>query len=232
MQLVELCWTLIPRKCHENNSLAIMQVMTTSGEKTAVLLGASGLVGGDCLRALLADPRYARVLVLNRRELALPQDPKLAQRVVTFENLTAVDFQGTDDVFCALGTTIKKAGSQEAFRHVDFDYPLAAARAARNAGAKQFALVSSVGADPASGNFYLRTKGDLEEAIQKLGFNAVHLFRPSLLLGHRAEFRAGERVAIAIAPLFSSLMMGGLRRYRPIQASTVGAAMVQATAKP
>lgn len=196
--------------------------------KTAILLGASGLVGGFCLQALLADSGYGRVTLLSRRELAMAPHPRLTHKTVSFEKLSAGDFAGGDDIFCALGTTIRKAGSQEAFRRVDLEYPLAAAKMARQAGAGQFVLVSSVGADPASKNFYLRTKGELEQEIGKLGFRAVHVFRPSLLLGKRPEFRLGERVVQAIAPPLTFVMIGGLRRYRAIRAAAVGKAMAGA----
>src|SRR5262249_15958513 len=197
-------------------------------DKTAVLLGASGLVGGFCLRALLADPGYAHVAALSRRAPPLPAHPKLAQKVANFEALIASDFQGVDDIFCALGTTIRKAGSQEAFRRVDLEYPLAAARAAKQAGATQFVLVSSVGADAASKNFYLRTKGDVERELANVAFGALHVLRPSLLLGKREEFRLGERIMAALAPVLNFAMMGGLRRYRAIPAAVVGRAMVAA----
>jgi uncharacterized protein YbjT (DUF2867 family) len=196
--------------------------------RTALLLGGSGLVGGFCLRALMEDRSYGQVTLLGRRALTAPANPKLTQIRVSFENLNAADFANTDDLFCALGTTIRKAGSQDAFRQVDFEYPLAAAKQALNAGAKQFVLVSSVGADPGSKNFYLRTKGELEQAVSALGFQAVHIFRPSILLGKRQEFRAAERVVAAIAPALNLALIGGLRRYRAIQAATVGRAMVAA----
>ncbi len=199
--------------------------------RTAILLGASGLVGGYCLRALLADESYARIVLLNRRALPLAADPHLAQKTISFDSLSPADFAGAHDVFCALGTTIRKAGSQEAFRRVDVEYPLAAARLARQAGARQFVLVSSVGADAKAKNFYLRTKGELEQEIGKLGYDAFHIFRPSLLLGRRQEFRMGERVVQAIAPLLNGVMFGGLRRYRAIPAATVGRAMVAAAAQ-
>jgi uncharacterized protein YbjT (DUF2867 family) len=196
--------------------------------KTAVLLGASGLVGGFCLQTLLADASYARIVLLNRRELPLPPHPGLSQRIVSFANLNADDFAAAEHIFCALGTTIRKAGSQEAFRRVDVDYPLTAARLARQAGAKQFVVVSSVGADTKAGNFYLRTKGELEQEIGKLRFDAFHVFRPSLLLGQREESRRGEGAMQAMAPLLNVLMFGGLRRYRGIPAAAVGRAMVAA----
>jgi uncharacterized protein YbjT (DUF2867 family) len=193
--------------------------------RTAILLGASGLVGGFCLQALLAEPDYARIVLLNRRELPLAAHPGLSQKIVSFASLNPDDFAGVDDIFCALGTTIRKAGSQQAFRRVDLEYPLAAAREALQAGAEQFVLVSSAGADPKSKNFYLRTKGELEQEIGKLGFRALHIFRPSLLLGKRPEFRMGERVVQAIAPLLNPLMVGGLRRYSAVPAAVVGKAM-------
>jgi uncharacterized protein YbjT (DUF2867 family) len=201
--------------------------MSANG-KTAVLLGASGLVGGYCLQTLLSDSRYARIVLLGRRELAAARHPRLTQKIVDFEGLTQADFHRADEVFCALGTTMRKAGSKEAFRRVDVDYPLSAAQLSRQAGAKQFLLVSSVGADAAAKNFYLRTKGELEQEIGKLGFNAFHVFRPSLLLGKREEFRLGERIATAVAPLLNFAMAGGLRRYRAIRAASVGKAMVAA----
>ncbi len=132
--------------------------------RTAVVLGASGLVGGFCLRALVDDPDYTRVLTFGRRELPSLTRAKVAQRVADLGSLTAEDFHGAQDVFCALGTTIRKAGSQEAFRQIDLELPLRAAEEALKAGAEQFVVVSSVGADPASKNFYLRTKGELEAA--------------------------------------------------------------------
>lgn len=196
--------------------------------RNALLLGATGLVGGFCLQALIADSSYDRIAVLGRRPLPIAANPRVAQKTITFDNLSAEDFSGVNDVFCAFGTTIRKAGSQEAFRRVDLDYPLAAARLARQAGARQFLLVSSVGADPGSKNFYLRTKGELEQEISQLGFGALHIFRPSLLLGKRAEFRRGESVVQMAAPLLNLFVFGGLRRYRAIPAATVGKAMVKA----
>ena len=202
--------------------------MKESEERHAILLGASGLVGGFCLQALLAETVYSRIVVLTRRKVKAGLHPQLIQKTVDFENLSASDFAKADDIFCALGTTIKKAGSKEAFRRVDLTYPLTAARLGHAAGAKQFVLVSSAGADPRSKNFYLRTKGELEEEIGKLGYQALHIFRPSLLLGQREEFRFGERVAQWLAPALNAVMVGRFRRYRAIDAAAVGKAMVGA----
>ena len=196
--------------------------------RTAVLLGASGLVGGYCLRALLESAEWGRVVVLSRRELALPQSAKITQKIVDLHSLTATDFTGVQDVFCATGTTIRKAGSQEEFRRIDHEMPLAAARAALAAGAQQFVLVSSVGADPESKNFYLRTKGELERDLATLKFHAIHILRPGLLLGDRQEFRPGERLATRIAPLLNLTLYGPLKRYRSVAAEKVGKAMVGA----
>jgi uncharacterized protein YbjT (DUF2867 family) len=189
------------------------------------------MVGGFCLQTLLAGSNYDRIVLLNRRILPIAtrlKPPSVTQKTISFDSLSPADFAGVNDVFCALGTTIRKAGSQQAFRRVDLDYPLAAATLARQAGATQFLLVSSVGADPRSKNFYLRTKGELEQAIAQLGFGALHIFRPSLLLGKRGEFRPGEWVMVPLAPMLNLAMWGGLRRYRAIAAATVGKAMVAA----
>ena len=196
--------------------------------RTAVVLGASGLVGGFCLRALVDDADYTRVLTFGRRELPPLTRAKVTQRVADLASLNAEDFRGAQDVFSALGTTIRKAGSQEAFRKVDLELPLRAAHEALKAGAEQFVMVSSVGADPQSKNFYLRTKGELEAELAKLPFRAVHILRPSLLIGKRQEFRLGESMAIAIAPALDLLTVGPLRRYHAIKAGIVGRAMVGA----
>lgn len=195
--------------------------------RTAVVLGASGLVGGYCLKALVDDHDYTRVLTFGRRELPVQMTrAKVTQRVVDLAGLTAEDFRGAQDVFSALGTTIRKAGSQEAFRKVDLELPLRAAQEALKAGVEQFIVVSSVGADPGSKNFYLRIKGELEQELTKLPFRAIHILRPSLLTGKRQEFRLGESLAIAVAPVLDLLTLGQLRRYHSIKAESVGRAMV------
>ncbi len=198
-------------------------------ERNAVLLGASGLVGGFCLKALVEDQQYTSVVLFGRRELPLAMTrAKVVQRVADLGSLTANDFRGVQDVFCALGTTIKKAGSQEAFRRVDLELPLRAATEAQKAGVEQFIVVTSVGADPAAKNFYLRTKGELEQELAKLAFKALHILHPSLLLGKRAEFRLGEALAMKIVPVLDLLALGQLRKYHSIRAEIVGRAMVGA----
>ena len=196
--------------------------------RTAVMLGASGLVGGFCLRTLVDDPDYTRVVTFGRRQLPALTRAKVAQRVAELGALTPDEFHGAQDVFCALGTTIRKAGSQQAFRHVDLELPLRAAEQALQAGVEQFVVVSSVGADAASKNFYLRTKGELERELAQLPFKAVHILRPSLLIGKRMEFRLGEAIAMKIAPALDLLTLGALRKYHSVRAETVGRAMVAA----
>jgi uncharacterized protein YbjT (DUF2867 family) len=152
--------------------------------------------------------------------------------VVAFDSLTDADVDAVDDVFCAIGSTMKKAGSREAFRRVDYTLPHDVARRAVAKGAKRIALVSSVGADARSSNFYLKTKGELEQALAALPLDALHIFRPSFLLGDRTESRPGEAIATTLSRAAGGLLLGGLRRYRPIDVDQVGCAMVAAMVGP
>jgi len=195
--------------------------------RTALIAGATGLIGSSCLRALLGCLEYQQVIALVRRPV-LQKHPRLVECVVDFDRLSEREIAQADDVFCTLGTTIKKAGSEAAFRKVDLGYPAALAAWGAAHGARQFLVVSSVGADAGSSNFYLRTKGEMENAVQKEGFSAVHIFRPSVLVGARQERRMGEVVGIKAARLFEFAMVRGLRKYRPIEASVVAGAMVLA----
>ena len=194
--------------------------------RTALLLGASGLIGGHCLELLLRDEAYDQIIALVRK--ALPKNhPKLIQHEVNFDRLSEhANLLKADDVFCCLGTTIKKAGSQEAFRKVDFTYAHEAAKIAAANGTKQFLLVSSIGADAKSSVFYSRVKGEIEAVISALNFMSVSIFRPSLLLGERTEFRLAERLAEPFAKALSFFLIGSLRKYRAIEARTVAAAMI------
>ena len=195
--------------------------------KTALLVGASGLVGGYCLQFLLEESLYTRVVVLVRRPLAITHD-KLVQHVVDFSELeTLGECLTTDDVYCCLGTTIKKAGTQDAFRKVDFDYPVKIAALTQHCGAAQFLLVSSLGADPHSRIFYNRVKGEVEEAIRKISFITINIFRPSLLLGKRTEYRTGEKTGAFIMSGLKLALAGPFKKYRAIQARDVAKAMVR-----
>jgi uncharacterized protein YbjT (DUF2867 family) len=202
--------------------------MTGSPHRTAILAGATGLVGGHLLQLLLADTRYRRVITVSRKELGI-EHPKLRSLITNFDTIEAAmaDLGETlDDAFCALGTTIKTAGSRAAFRRVDFGYVVAFARAARAAGARHFMLVSAMGASVRSAIFYLRVKGEAEQEVAALGYPAFHIFRPSLLLGQRAQPRPREALGMALAPFLNPLMLGPAEAYRGIPAARVAAAMI------
>jgi uncharacterized protein YbjT (DUF2867 family) len=196
--------------------------------RSALVLGATGLVGGHCVDLLLEDDTYAAVAVVGRRPLPR-KHPKLVQYVIELNLLTVhrAIFE-VDDVFCCLGTTIRKAGSREAFRRVDIDYSATAGRLAAAASAEHFLVVSALGADPRSRIPYNRAKGEMEEALLALPLVGLWIFRPSLLRGRREEFRPGEKFTEILVRPVSPLLRGPLRRYRPIQARKVAAAMVLA----
>ena len=197
--------------------------------RIALLAGASGLTGGCALDALLGAPDVSRVIAITRRPLGR-EHPRLANRIVQFERLeTQLKGASCDVALCCLGTTQRKAGSQQRFRAVDVDGVVAFARAARAAGAKRFVVVSSAGADPQSRNFYLRTKGDMEQELETLGFESLDILQPALLLAWRSEMRPLELAARALMPLVNPLLRGKYLPYRGISARTVGAAMVGAT---
>lgn len=201
-------------------------------QRTALIAGASGLVGGFCLQRLLKDERYGAVHSLVRS--ATPQQhPRLSERVVDFGKLDQIgDFPAVDDVYCCLGTTIGKAGSKEAFEKVDHDYVIALASVARKNNAQRFMLVSALGADPLSSVFYNRTKGRTEVELQQLDYPSLHIFRPSLLTGPRKEFRLGERLATPLAALLRPVLLGTLARYRSVHADHVASCMIKAAFSP
>lgn len=193
-------------------------------KRKAIVAGATGLVGQELVQLLLQDHDYEEVTMLVRRPVELTH-PKLQVNVIDFDRLKEADIpmEGAD-VYCTLGTTIKKAGTQEAFRKVDYTYPLVLGQMAESRGAKRFMIVTATGANASSRIFYSRVKGEIEEALKELGLGELHIFRPSLLLGDRGEFRAGERLMGVFAPLFK----GPLRAYGPVQARSVAAAMLRA----
>lgn len=197
--------------------------------RTALLAGASGLVGRYLLDQLIGAPEYDRVVAVVRRPLEF-EHPKLVEVVADFAALERLPepLRG-DDAFCCLGTTRKRAGSRAAFRAVDHGAVLAFAWAAQRGGARRFFTVSALGADPASRFFYNRVKGETEEALGVLGFATLGIFRPGLLLGPRDEVRWGERVGAAALALASPFLVGRLARYRPVHAAVVARAMVRAS---
>ncbi|GGW92014.1 NAD(P)H-binding protein [Alteromonas halophila] len=203
-----------------------------SSFKSALVLGATGLVGQNLVRRLLRDHRYQRICLLVRKPLAstLFDDPdgKLQPVVIDFDALQ--DYQGyfmVDHVYCCLGTTLKQAGSKAAFRRVDFEYIHVAAQLARAQRCSSFVWISSVGADASSSNFYLKVKGELENAIMRMPqLDNASAVRPSLLIGERQESRPMEALGQKLAPLFAPLLKGRLKKYRPVDAKEVAASMV------
>ena len=199
---------------------------TAPSARTALVAGATGLVGREILRGLLADDGVAQVHVLARRAPDV-QHPKLTVHPVDFAALPALP--PVDEVYLALGTTIKVAGSQEAFRAVDYDATWNVARAALAAGARRLGLVSAMGADPRSSLFYSRVKGELEAALAGLGYEGVVVARPSMLAGDRASLgqpeRGGEKLALGVSRWLGPLIP---RNYRSIQAADVARALLRA----
>lgn len=190
--------------------------------KTVAILGATGLVGTECVRQFADSPEFARVVVLARRSVALPTArSKLETHIVDFERLDdAAGHFRVSHIVCALGTTIKKAGSQDRFRRVDHDYPVAAATLGVRQGAQHFLLVTALGANPRSRIFYNRVKGDVENAIRTLPYRSVTIVRPSLILGERGEFRLGE----SIGKLFAGITP---RRFRPVHARAIAGTLLR-----
>jgi uncharacterized protein YbjT (DUF2867 family) len=215
-----------PRRSRGPNLAKLAPVSSTP--RIALVAGATGLVGGYLIQALLEAPEYSRVYALTRRPFGR-EHPKLANRIVVYARM-AEQLKGTTahDAFCCVGTTIAAAGSQEAFREADVEAVLQFARAARTAGATRFVVVSSVGADAASSKFYLRTKGEMEQELAGVGFASLDILQPSLLLGPRRESRPLETLARIFAPLINPLLTGSREAYRAIPAETVARAMVGA----
>lgn len=196
--------------------------------RIALVAGASGLVGGLLVDALLEAPDYTRVFALTRRPLGR-EHPKLANRIVVFQRM-AEQIKGlaAQDAFCCLGTTRAEAGSDDAVRDVDVDAVLLFAQAARAAGATRFVVVSSVGASASAKQPYLRHKAEMEDAVSHLGFPSLDILQPSLLLGPRKQVRPLEFLGSIFAPLVNPLLSGSREQYRAIPAKTVAKGMVGA----
>ncbi len=193
--------------------------------KTAIIAGASGLVGKQLLFNLIESNQNDKIIALVRKEIPY-HSPKLLQVIVDFDNLQVIaENLKVDDVFCCLGTTIRKAGSQDAFKKVDYEYCLNLANETYKNGSKNFYLVSALGANAKSKIFYNNVKGKLEEAINQIGFNSFYAFRPSLLLGNRTEFRLGEKIMQIILKPISKLMFGSLKKYAAIESKQVAKVM-------
>ncbi|MCF6360276.1 MAG: oxidoreductase [Cyclobacteriaceae bacterium] len=185
----------------------------------ALIAGASGLVGSKLLSLLLENEEYKKVISIGRRKLELTHS-KLEQYSVDFEHLGALDIEA-NVVFCCLGTTIKNAGSKEAFRKVDFDYPKMLANYGLKIGASSFHIITAMGADSNSNIFYNKVKGEIENKLKELAFEQLHIYRPSLLLGKRQETRVMEGVGQAVMKALSFLFIGSLSNYKAISANQV-----------
>jgi uncharacterized protein YbjT (DUF2867 family) len=201
--------------------------------KTAVVLGATGLIGQHLVQELLQDEFFSKVRILVRRPFSIDH-PKADIQVVNFndEKDIAARIDIGDVIFCCIGTTRKKVkGNKTEYRKVDYDIPIITARLGIQHGFNQFLMVSAVGANPIAANFYLQLKGCIEEDITALPFESIHIFRPSILLGKREEYRPGENIGKALASAISFLLLGAWRKYKPIPAAHVAKAMVAAANK-
>jgi uncharacterized protein YbjT (DUF2867 family) len=200
----------------------------SSTPRIALVAGANGLVGGHLVQALLEAPDYSRVFALTRRPYGR-EHPKLANRIVVYARM-AEQLKGlvAHDAFCCIGTTLAAAGSQEAFREADVDAVILFAQAAKAAGATRFVVVSSARASMQSKNFYLRTKGEMEDAVATLGFASLDILQPSLLLGPRKESRPLETLGRLLAPMLNPLLTGPREALRAIPAETVARGMLGA----
>ena len=190
----------------------------------SIVAGSTGLIGRNVIKAL--SNKNQSVVALTRRSISnLPHN--ITELIIDFD---AFEKHGSlppcSNVFICLGTTIKTAGSKENFRKVDIDYCLSIAKKAKKSGAETLSLISSIGANSSSKNFYLKTKGELEEAIQDLGFSTVNIFRPSFLVGERSEKRMAEKVAIKLAKIMDLFLIGSARKYRSVKAELLAKTMV------
>jgi uncharacterized protein YbjT (DUF2867 family) len=197
---------------------------------TATLIGATGLIGSHLLQLLLQDQYFETVRILVRRPFELTHS-KLEKKIVDFNNMESyrLALEGSDVIFCTVGTTQKKVkGNKEAYRKVDYDIPVHAAQLGKLCGCKTFILVSAIGANSKSSNFYLQLKGEVEDAVKAVGLQSVHIMQPSILLGKRNEFRLGERIGQFLMNVLSFLIPN---KYKPIKATTIATAMLNASKK-
>lgn len=193
--------------------------------KTAIIAGASGLIGRSLTQNLLQSKNYGQVIALVRKPLGI-QHEKLQELILDFDNISELsDFPKGDDIFCCLGTTMKKAGSKEAFYKVDFTYCYELAKTALEAGADRFFLVSAMGANKKSRYFYNRVKGELEDRVSFLNYRTIYIFKPSLIRGPREERRPGEKFAQIITRIIP--FIGPLKKYKPIHADKIVDAMMK-----
>jgi uncharacterized protein YbjT (DUF2867 family) len=197
--------------------------------KTALIAGATGLVGSQLLKLLVESDQYQNIHLLSRKSVGA-LSPKVTEHITDFNDLSGFQTGASiDHVFCTLGTTIKKAETKENFRKVDFDYVVELAQLAKRIGSEKFLVVSSLGANAKSPIFYNRVKGEVEAALRDLSLPHLFIFRPSLLMGERKEHRTGEKTAIAVYKVISPLFWGPFRKYKGVEAKQVAKAMLITT---
>ena len=198
--------------------------------QTAVVLGATGMIGEALVKQLVTDPNYSTVRILVRRSVNYTE-PKVEVFIVDFSDLTDLEQKlgPGDHIFSCLGTTLSKVkGDQAEYRKIDLEIPVNTAKLGLKNGFKKFLIITAVGANARSGNAYIRLKGEIEEALKQLNYPALHIFQPSLLMGDRKEFRLMEKIVQAVMPVFSVLMFGGLKKFKPIKGIEVAEAMIAA----
>ena len=197
-------------------------------KRNALIAGASGLVGSSLLQQLLADGQYEKIIVIARKPIGT-SNSKLIEQTIDFDSIESFKINiAIDDVYCALGTTIKTAGSQQAFYKVDYTYVVNLGEWCALNNVKRFLIVSAMGAASKSGIFYNRVKGEMEEAVSKLSIVQIQVFRPSLLMGNRSEKRGGEKIAQAVMGLLGFIFVGKLLNYKGIHADVVARSMIAA----
>ncbi len=199
-----------------------------NSKKVALVAGATGLIGSKIVHLLSEDDYYDEIIILLRKVDPLSNLPRVRGIIIDFQNLNeGLKSINPTDVFCCLGTTMKKAGNKEAFKLVDYKYPKELADVTHKNNAKTFLVVSSLGARSNSLFFYNRVKGEVEEALKKIGFQSLYIFRPSLLLGERQEKRLGEDVAKKMYAMLDKIFVGPLKKYSGIEASQVALSMMR-----
>jgi len=195
-------------------------------KKTAAVFGASGLIGSEVVKLLAADTKYEKVKLFTRRPLHINL-PSVEEHIIDFNKIDQYAEEiRADHVFCCLGTTAKKTPDRKIYENIDLHWPVNISQVCKRNGSEAFTVISSIGANPDSSAFYLRTKGLMEKGVLHSEVSKTIIVRPSFLLGRRAESRFGEGFAISVAGLFSFIMVGHLKKYKPIQAFEVARAMI------
>lgn len=195
-------------------------------KRTAMVTGASGLTGSHLVQLLCGNEAYGKVIVIVRQALTYSH-PKLVEKIKNLDQVKENDFEGVDDFFCCLGSTMKKAGSKEVFEQVDLIAPIRMGKYAKLQGANHMLVISAMGANPQSKVYYNRVKGTMEEKVSMLSIPHVSIFRPSLLLGDRQEFRLGERIGEMAMKVLKPAFIGPLKKFQAIEAKQVAYSMMQ-----